>query len=521
MSKKVLSLLFVFGLLMMSQIVFAEGELYIPQEVNLSEKESIDIDLDGDGILETFKLEKAAGSGGTLIVKIEDKRLDFYKGIYGTDHRGFWVAYPVYTEDDDINALYDHAERVYISKKDGEISVSEAELYEKAQTLMRNKSSKYYENPSLSILERKIERAARNRGIPSVILKSIAYAESNISQFRNGQPLISFDGGYGIMQVTPSSSQIADGVYDIERLKYDIDYNIEKGADILLGKWNYALASRPVIPRIDNNDPNILESWYFTIWAYNGWSRVNNPNDEFAWTKPYAYQDRVLGFAESKFGETITAIDPLELPKSGLPSASRNFDLPEIIHKGDLEDYVWGNQLLCREILNVRDKDNNWKVINSVPIDTVMYVVDGPYLQNGYDRYQVQFYKNGDLVKGWVAVNWGDLVDLDIGELGNYTALPFESELVDDSKEWNIKFNQQVNENYLSPNILIGKIKDNQFVSMVNTIPEIAQNGFEVKLTHKECFESGAKYAFVIKNGLQSKEGKTYLSNKYFEFVIE
>lgn len=95
-------------------------------------------------------------------------------------------------------------------------------------------------NPSRAELEKKIEEVARKRGIPSVILKSIARVESVFKQFNNdGSPFVS-RGTIGLMQINNSY-----GWFDTEKLKYDVDYNIEAGADVLLRKWDTAVDKLP------------------------------------------------------------------------------------------------------------------------------------------------------------------------------------------------------------------------------------------------------------------------------------
>lgn len=125
---------------------------------------------------------------------------------------------------------------------------------------------------------------AIKRNIPPEILKGVALTENgSLKQFNDdGTPLISFDGGIGIMQVTLSDT---DTKYDKERLKYDTRYNIQAGADILLEKWNYG-GKR--IPTVNGNEMDILENWYFAIMAYNGLLSRNDPN-----TSPTTYQGRV------------------------------------------------------------------------------------------------------------------------------------------------------------------------------------------------------------------------------------
>lgn len=125
-----------------------------------------------------------------------------------------------------------------------------------------------YSNPPTIEIQAKLYDAAVARNIPPEILYGIAYQESTWRQFdANGNPLISPDNGYGIMQVT------SVGSYDVEKLKYDIDYNIAAGADILLEKWSW-------VPSIGDDSMDCYENWFYAVWAYNGMVTDN----------PYPYQ---------------------------------------------------------------------------------------------------------------------------------------------------------------------------------------------------------------------------------------
>ena len=126
-------------------------------------------------------------------------------------------------------------------------------------------------NPSREELELMIERVAEKRAIPAILLKAIARVESCYEHYRaDGSPKINGT-SIGLMQINNKN-----GGYDSERLKYDIMYNIEAGADVLLNKW--AMSSYNEVASVGDMDPNVLENWYFALWAYNGWSQSNNPN---------------------------------------------------------------------------------------------------------------------------------------------------------------------------------------------------------------------------------------------------
>lgn len=125
-------------------------------------------------------------------------------------------------------------------------------------------------NPPTEEIKGVITEKALKYDIPPEILKAIAFEETGYKQYINGEPNISDDGGIGMMQVTPDNIDI---VVDIEKLKYDIEYNVDIAAQVLNEKWNLSF-----LPTMNNGDRNVLENWYFAIMAYNGLSKVNDPN---------------------------------------------------------------------------------------------------------------------------------------------------------------------------------------------------------------------------------------------------
>ncbi|MCC5909236.1 MAG: S-layer homology domain-containing protein [Clostridiaceae bacterium] len=174
-------------------------------------------------------------------------------------------------------------------------------------------------------IEAIIEEVAKEKEIPSVILKAIAWKESNYRQFdSNGNPLVS-GGNTGIMQINRVHRHL-----DQERLRHDIRYNIEAGADILLGRWN----ATSIYPTVGDRDPNVLEHWYFALWGYNGWVARNNPNV----SGNRAYQEELFQLIRDRYNQPVTSIDASYLPNSGLPKGSLHIPTPELHHFGDLND---------------------------------------------------------------------------------------------------------------------------------------------------------------------------------------
>lgn len=138
--------------------------------------------------------------------------------------------------------------------------------------------------------------------IPPSVLSAVGWVESGWHQLSSrGTPLVSGDFGYGVMQIT---SGMAGAFHDVHgsiddttqsRIASDATYNIAQGAAMLAAKY-------AATPKIGNGDPQVIEHWYFALWAYNGWGWVNNPNNpRFSregtpGSNPTAfpYQERVL-----------------------------------------------------------------------------------------------------------------------------------------------------------------------------------------------------------------------------------
>jgi hypothetical protein len=141
----------------------------------------------------------------------------------------------------------------------------------------------------LSVQEIKslLVQRANEKGIPPEIVKAIAITENGyLKQFTStGDVFKSSDNGYGVMQVTPTSE--SDTRFEWEKVKYNVNDNIDIGLDILLEKWNY---SGIRIPVINQGDKLILENWYFAIMAYNGMSKINDPS-----YSSLTYQQKVFG----------------------------------------------------------------------------------------------------------------------------------------------------------------------------------------------------------------------------------
>ncbi len=253
-------------------------------------------------------------------------------------------------------------------------------------------------NPSREELESLIDNVAQKRAIPSTLLKAIARVESVYEHYNSdGSPLIC-GSSIGLMQINNKY-----GGYDSEKLKYDIEYNIEAGADVLLNKWS--MSSYQSVSSVGNMDPNVLENWYFALWAYNGWAQSNNPNMLSSYAKKYTYQQLIYDVMDKEYGKTVNNIDFSYLPVSGKPSRSLVVPTPLYTNFGDIVQYESGDYVRTdgvRTAYQLRDEPAG-KYIHELGINQLGIITDGPVLQNGYYWYKVSV---NDSTEGWIERNW-------------------------------------------------------------------------------------------------------------------
>ena len=176
---------------------------------------------------------------------------------------------------------------------------------------------------------------------PCILLKAIGYTESTGWK--------QFDAEYGQYGYTVLNESTCDyGVMQINAIHFDDPaiaqsrvaaepaYNIGTGARILIQKWN-SLAHY-----IGNNNPYVVEDWYYAVWAYHGGLREDdtltwdgNPNNNcpednpdcgyafnpfrppFDGSQPrrwYPYQEIAWGYAANPPAPEFWDPVPLTLP---------------------------------------------------------------------------------------------------------------------------------------------------------------------------------------------------------------
>ena len=184
------------------------------------------------------------------------------------------------------------------------------------------------QNPTFQQMNCLLTNAALEANIPPEVVKAVATKENGgWRQFEaNGQPVISPDGGIGLMQITNQPN------YDQSKLKNDIYYNIQAGVDILKSMYQ-----RTDLPKIQGAGPEVIENWYFPVMAYNGTKPVNSPLKQADGTKnTEAYQEKVFGFLqqESFLGDTKLAQYPFSTADFQYdPNSDENIVFNKLVYK--------------------------------------------------------------------------------------------------------------------------------------------------------------------------------------------
>lgn len=256
----------------------------------------------------------------------------------------------------------------------------------------------YSYNPSRQEVESMIDEISTKRAIPSVLMKSIARVESTYEQFnKNGSPKITGD-CIGLMMINNRN-----GGYDSQRLKYDIEYNIEAGADVLLNKWS--MSAYQNVSSVGDMNPDVLENWYFALWAYNGWAQCNNPNTLPSYVEKYTYQQLVYDICKDEYNQNINNIDFSYLPQSGKPSRSLVVPTPSNINSGGIVLYEIGDFVRTdgvKEAYHLRDVPAG-QYMFELPDNQLGTITEGPILKNGYYWYKIYI---NDYKQGWIERNW-------------------------------------------------------------------------------------------------------------------
>ena len=266
-------------------------------------------------------------------------------------------------------------------------------------------------NPDFQTMNCLLTKAAQESDfpIPPEIVKAVASVENNgWKHFNsNGEPVISDDGGIGLMQITNTAG------YDVERLKYDLNYNIRVGIEFLVNNFK-----RTDLPRINDHDPTKLESWYFAVMAYNGTVPANSPfYQETGERNLNAYQEKAYRVIRD-FGQLDTNIHSIPMTSDDF-QYDRNSSEPIVFLKMSYQmdtNHLTSTKQLFKVGDVVRYEGSGLRSIPSTRgtltltnSSDLMTIISAPVYDyqstssNEFIWYPVEVTKNGKKIKGYIA----------------------------------------------------------------------------------------------------------------------
>jgi hypothetical protein len=164
------------------------------------------------------------------------------------------------------------------------------------------------QNPPDDEIAKAIAASCSKHGVPTEIVKGVAYQESGIQQWRADGSFVHnvTDCGLGMMQLTGSTAK----AFDIDKLKDDWRYNLDAGVKVLRDKWDYAQHQGKVTA--DPADRAVLENWFYAVAYYYG-----ARNDKYV-TMIYAHIAKRPG----RVAKVLSHPVEITLPAKALPGFS-------------------------------------------------------------------------------------------------------------------------------------------------------------------------------------------------------
>ncbi|HFK1743993.1 TPA: triple tyrosine motif-containing protein [Bacillus cereus] len=239
------------------------------------------------------------------------------------------------------------------------------------------------QNPSFQHINCLLTSAALEAKIPPEVVKAVANQETGWRQFENGQPIISKDGGIGLMQLT---NQLG---YDQQKLKYDIKYNIQAGVEILSNMYG-----RNDLPKIKGAGSEVIENWYFPVMAYNGKKQANSPLKQSSGEKNVdAYQEKVFALIkndsfinDTELGKFPFRTDDFEYLSAGnIKFRKMEYILTDPIHVSTYSFQMGDKVVVTEDNAKLRSKPSGStgsEVVTYLPENTIM-TIDGKF---SYDQ---------------------------------------------------------------------------------------------------------------------------------------
>lgn len=367
-----------------------------------------------------------------------------------------------------------------------------------------------------------ITRKALEMDVPPVLVKAIAMVETGGRHYNDdGTVKTGPCGEIGLMQVLPDPNIFTPE--EIERLK-DPEFNMEYGIKTLVAKKMYGGYVTPVFIEpgdedVINMDDNILETWYFAIWAYNGRVQANNPG--YA-GEGNTYQDRVIRYVRN-LGADIEAVSAGSFT-GYMPRAGECFPLPGR-HCGGLLPLIPGTKAtVCNASrLNVREKPavvygiagEEVTVTGSMPEGEDVEVLEGPYTGTRCRWYRIRRSNGGE---GWAAGAYrydpGKLafryylnpgIPLRGGAGGEAPRIWEFKTTTGVNRAWTVKFNMPVDPGTINDDNIKVMAADGSSVAVRVTAGAGGGTALVAPLTP---YDKGREYYLYIGTGVKSLNGK-------------
>lgn len=266
-------------------------------------------------------------------------------------------------------------------------------------------------NPNRQTVNCLLTREALKAGIPPEIVKSVATKESGQwKQFNSdGTPVITPDGGIGLMQITTTAG------YNVDLLKSDLAYNIYAGVDML--NTNFKNKNLPSIGEMNREE---LQSWYFAVMAYNGIKPKNSPlYQDSGLTNTTAYQEGVYSLLYSAYELSNVNLVPKDMRTSDFQydkNSTANIEFKKMHYEVSAADrtlskemFEAGNDTVLYDGRLRPSPGTSSKEIATITSKDQIIILGGlvydekTYSTNTFAWYPVKVEQNGKTYYGYIA----------------------------------------------------------------------------------------------------------------------
>lgn len=251
-------------------------------------------------------------------------------------------------------------------------------------------------------LKELLTQKAIDKGIPPEIVKGIVLTENAKQQqfTAEGDVFKSLDNGFGIMQVTPASTDDIPINWDLA--KYDLRANIDAGISVLLNKWN--LAGSGKIPRINHQNKLVLEDWYFALWAYNGLSNYNDPNNPNVKSSVYQWKvyDNISRYVQVN-PSVIQNRDLMVVNQEGWPSFAGKMIYTTPTQTRSAQMYTKGNSVVLKNSSRLRTSPSTSSAYTTLTANTKVEIIQRAEDSSAANYFNWYLVKAAAGKQGWIA----------------------------------------------------------------------------------------------------------------------